>query len=83
MISTESRSVIQRAKVLYESQYRGEMERTNFGKFICIEPESRQYFLGDTFDDAVDAALEAFPNRLTFTLKVGQSTALHLGVATL
>lgn len=83
MISTDSRTVMQNAKTLYESTLRHEMERTSLGKFVCIEPESGQYFLGETFDDAVDAALDAFPDRLTFTLRVGHPTALHLGVVAL
>lgn len=83
MVSNESQSVIQRAKAIYESQFRVEMEQANLGKFMCIEPDSGKFFLGDTFDEAVNAALEAFPDRLTFTLQIGQATALHLGVVAL
>jgi hypothetical protein len=83
VISAISQSVIKRAKALYDLQLRSDMERTNLGRFITIEPESGKYFLGDNFDEAVDAALDAFPDRLTFTLQIGQPTALHLGVVAL
>jgi hypothetical protein len=83
MISTESQAVIQKAKLLYESQLRDKLEKTSLGKFVCIEPESGKYFLGGTFDDAVNAAVDALPDRLTFTLRVGYPTALHLGVVAL
>jgi len=83
MISTDSQAVMQKAKSLYETRLRDEYERTSPGKFICIEPESGKCFLGETLDDAVNAALDAFPDRLTFTLRVGHPTALHLGVAVL
>jgi hypothetical protein len=83
MVSPDSQSVIQRAKSLYESKLRDELERTDSGKFVCIEPNSGQYFLGETLDDAVDAALDSFPDRLTFTVRIGHPTALHLGVVVL
>jgi hypothetical protein len=83
MISPDLQAVKKRAKSLYESRLRDDLERTSLGKFLCIEPESGQYFLGETFDDAVDAALDAFPDRLTFTLRVGYPAALHLGVVAL
>ncbi len=48
--------------------------------FVCIEPESGDYFLGKSFDDAVNQAIDAYPDRLTHTLRVGHAAALHLGV---
>jgi hypothetical protein len=36
-------------------------------------------FLGKTFDDAVNKAIDAYPDRLTHTLRIGHSAALHLG----
>ena len=80
MISEESRAVAEKARTIYESQLREELERKHSGEFACIEPVSGSYFLGDTFDQAVNAAIDAFPERLTHTLRIGQSAALHLGV---
>jgi hypothetical protein len=79
MISAESRSVIERAKAFYNEELRQSMERTSPGKFITIEPDSGRYFLGDTFDESVNAALDALNDQLTFTIQVGQATAIHLG----
>ena len=50
------------------------------GEFACIEPESGECFLGKTLDEAVNKALDAYPDRLTHTLRVGHAAALHLGV---
>jgi hypothetical protein len=80
MLSEESKTVAENARRLYESQWRAELEREHFGKFACVEPASGRYFLGDTFDEAVNAALDAFPDRITYTLRIGSSAALHLGV---
>ena len=82
MISDESRAVAEKARTLYEQELRARLESTHAGRFLCIEPQSRSYYLGDTLDEAVHAALEAFPDRLTHTLRIGHSAALHLGVLT-
>ena len=80
MVSDHTRSVAERAKVIYENQLRAELEKTQHGKYVAIEPESGDHFLGETFDEAVNAAIDAHPCRLTHTIRVGHVAALHLGV---
>jgi hypothetical protein len=79
MLTGESQRVADRAKRLYEEEYRQTLEKSHLGAFVCIEPESGEYFLGETFDDAVNKAIDAHPDRLTHTLRVGHAAALHLG----
>jgi hypothetical protein len=80
VISAESKAVAENARRIYESQWRAELEQKHSGRYACIEPVSGRYFLGDTFDQAVNAAIDAFPDRLTHTLRIGHHAALHLGV---
>jgi hypothetical protein len=80
VISEESKAVAASARRIYESQLRKELEQTHSGRFVCIEPVSGSYFLGNTVDEAVNAAIDAFPKRLTHTLRIGHPAALHLGV---
>ena len=80
MLRGETQRVADRAKRLYEEKYRQSLEEHHMGAFVCIEPESGDYFLGKTFDDAVNQAIDAYPDRLTHTLRVGHAAALHLGV---
>lgn len=79
MISEESKAVAADARRIYESQLREELEQKHSGRYACIEPVSGRYFLGDTFDQAVNAAIDVFPERLTYTLRIGDPAALHLG----
>ena len=79
MLTGESQRVAEEAKRLYETKYRPILEKTHWGDFVCIEPESGDYFLGNTFDDAVNKAIDAHPDHLTHTLRVGHAAALHLG----
>ncbi len=80
MLSDESKQIAIKSKKLYDEQLREKLEVSSHGKFVCIEPQSGEYFVGDTFDDAVNKAIDAYPDRLTRTLRVGHSAALHLGV---
>jgi hypothetical protein len=80
MLTGESRRVADRAKRLYEEELRQTLEASHLGAFVCIEPESGDYFLGQTFDDAVNKAIDAHPDRLTHTLRIGHTAAIHLGV---
>jgi hypothetical protein len=80
MVSEESRGVAEIARRIYDSRLRAELEPKHTGRYLCIEPLSGRYFLGDSFDEAVNAAIDAFPDRLTHTLRIGHSAAFHLGV---
>jgi hypothetical protein len=79
MLTGESKRVADQAKRLYQEQFQQTLETSHWGAFVCIEPQSGEYFLGETFDDAVNQAIDAHPDRLTHTLRVGHDAALHLG----
>ncbi len=79
MLSEESALVARKAVKIYESRLREEVEQKYHGQYLCIEPESGDYFLGDTFDRAVNRAIDAHPDRLTHTLRIGHPAVLHLG----
>ena len=56
MVSDDTRSVIERAKRIYADQLQSLLEPQHTNRFVAIEPESGEYFLGDTFDEAVKFA---------------------------
>lgn len=80
MVSAETKSVIDRAKQMYASQLQDDLEAQHMDRFVAIEPESGDYFLGDTFDEAVKAARTKHPNRLSHTIRIGHRAAFHIGV---
>ena len=79
MVSADTRAVIDRAKRIYAEQLQTTLERHNANRYVAIEPESGEYFLGDTFDEAVKAARARHPYRLTHTIWIGHRAAFHLG----
>jgi hypothetical protein len=80
MLTTETKSVILRAKQIYAERLQSDLETSHMNRFVSIEPESGEHFLGDTFDEAVRLARQKFPTRLSHTIRVGHGPAFHIGV---
>jgi hypothetical protein len=80
MVSAETKSVIDRAKQIYANQLQNDFESQHMDRFVAIEPESGEYFLGDTFDEAVKSARTKYPTRLSHTIRIGHRAAFHIGV---
>lgn len=79
MVSAETKSVIDRAKQIYANRLRTDLESEHMDRFVAIEPESGEYFLGDTLDEAVKSARAKYPNRLSHTIRIGHPAAFHIG----
>jgi len=79
MVAAETSAIIERAKQIYAERLQDALELQHRGRFVAIEPESGDYFLGDTFDEAVKAARVRHPDRLSHTVRVGHRAAFHLG----
>lgn len=80
MLSENAKKISAQAKQLYADKLRGKLESSDHGKYVCIEPKSGDFFVGETFDDAVNLAIDAHPDRQTHTLRIGHDAAIHLGV---
>jgi len=78
MVSAETKSVIERAKQIYVSQLQADLESQHIDRFVAIEPDSGDYFLGDTFDEAVKSARTKYPSRISHTIKIGHGAAFHI-----
>jgi hypothetical protein len=79
MVSADTKSVIERAKRIYAEQLQAVLETQHRDRFVAIEPESGEYFLGDTFDEAVKSARAKHPSRLSHTIRIGHRAAFHMG----
>ena len=79
MVSADTKSVIERAKRIYADQLQAVLEPHHPDRFVAIEPDSGDYFLGDSFDEAVKSAMAKHPSRLSHTIRIGHRAAFHLG----
>ena len=79
MVSLEGKTIIDRAKRIYADRLQLDLERDHLNRFVSIEPDSGEFFLGDTLDEAVQSAVKKYPTRRSFTIRIGHRAALHLG----
>ena len=63
--------VARRAKEIYNTRLRAELERTHYGQFCAIDPDSGEYFLSKSMSDAMAAGRTAHPDRKFFLLRIG------------
>ena len=82
MISDETRSVAERAKMIYADRLQTKLEAEHPQRHVAIEPDSGDFFLGDSFGEAVRAARDVHPNRISFVIQIGHEAAVHLGGVT-
>ena len=70
---------LKRANLIYDTRLRSELERTHPDFFVAIEPESGDYFLGETLSEAAEAAGKFHVKSRTCIMRVGHQAALHIG----
>jgi hypothetical protein len=80
MVSEQTRDIIQKGEAIYRAKLQATLEASHPNKFLAIEPDSGDYFFGDTLSAAIQAARAAHPGRLSYALRIGHPAAVHLGV---
>jgi hypothetical protein len=80
VLSNETKSVIDGAKRIYAERLQSTLEVEHANRFVAIEPESGEFFLGDSFDEAVKSARQKYPARLSHTIRIGHRAAFHIGI---
>jgi hypothetical protein len=81
MVSANIDALVHQAESLYRDSLRAQLEASHQDEFVAIEPVSGDYFLGKTLSDAIGAARDAHPNRLSPALRIGHETTVHFGVS--
>lgn len=59
---------------IYET-IRLQFEPAQNGKFMAIDIESKDTFIGNTSSEAVELARKAYPNKVFYVVKIGFSAA--------
>jgi hypothetical protein len=80
VVSAETRSLVVRAKRIYAERLQSELEATQLNRFVAIEPDSGDDFLGDTLGEAMRSARIKHPARPSHVIRIGHPAALHMGV---
>lgn len=71
----------ERGQKFYQEKLQALLEPEQIGKFVAIEPETGQYFVGETDRDALWAGRAALPDKLFFLVRIGYEAAHKIGGA--
>jgi hypothetical protein len=82
MISEQSKAIADKSKIIYDERLRSALEAEHRDKFVAIEPESGDFFVGATYGESVMAARNAHPQRIAFVIRIGHDAAIQLGALT-
>jgi hypothetical protein len=80
MTRSDVNEFVQRAEAIYSSRLQAILEPAHIDEFVAIEPQSGNYFLGKTLNEAARAARKAYPDRLTHAMRIGHRAAIHFGM---
>ena len=64
--TTPSDDLVERGRNTYKQKLASILEPSHLGEFVAVEPDSAQYFLGNTTSAALVAARAAMPNNLFY-----------------
>ena len=71
--------IVELGKRFYDEHLKSVLEPQDNGKFVAIEPESEQYFVGQTDVEAAKKGKDAFPQKVLFLARIGFPTAHKIG----
>ena len=71
--------VTELGKKFYEEKLKVILEPLENGKFVAIEPETEQYFLGSTAIEAIKTGNANFPDKILFLTRIGFPAAHKVG----
>jgi len=76
MVSPELDELVRRAEDLYAQKLRSKLEASHQDDFVAVEPISGDFFLGKTLSQALSAARDAHPDRLSHAIRVPEARQL-------
>lgn len=69
-VPPNTQEVLKKGKEIYENK-KAEFESANIGKYITIEIDSGDYFIGDTREVAVAEARVKYPRNILYVRRIG------------
>lgn len=78
MTQASLKEIVARAKEIYARKYQKQFEEQLSGKYVAIDVESEEAYVGDTEMEAFENAKAAFPDRLFHLIKIGEPNAFRM-----
>jgi hypothetical protein len=67
----ESAARAEKGKAIYERELKKILEPKFNGKIVCIDYDTKEFFIGRDVDSAMQKAAKKYPNKIFFLTKVG------------
>ena len=80
-LTPQQQAFLESAKRLYEDRWRVQLEATNFGSVIALEPESGDYVLGRDYREVDAASRQRFGSQPVYIFRIGGGGAVRIGGA--
>jgi len=61
-----------RGKEIYEEKLKGQLEPKYNGKYVAIEVDSGEHFIGETKNEASESGKERFPDKMFVIRRIGE-----------
>jgi hypothetical protein len=73
------KQVAQKGEQIYQEKLKPILEPKENGRFVTVEVNSGEYFLGDSLLETLQHAHQKYPDRLFRTIKVGAEGVFKMG----
>ncbi|MDP3795096.1 MAG: hypothetical protein Q8R13_04170 [bacterium] len=71
--NTDIQKIAEKGKEIYE-KVKSKYEPANIGKFLAIETDSGEIFMGENSVEAVSVAKERFADKIFYVVKIGHES---------
>ena len=71
VLVADKRQIATKGKAIYQ-RLQTDLEKEYLGRFVAIEVESGDYFVGETLTEADAKAREKYPDRVFYVVRVGR-----------
>ncbi len=71
--------IAQKGQQLYEERLKPDLEPRQNGKFVVVEVETGEYFIGESILEALQKAKEKHPEKLFHTIRIGYPGVFKMG----
>ncbi|MGH7598273.1 MAG: hypothetical protein ACREOI_18110 [bacterium] len=68
-------AIIQKGERIYSRRLKAKLEKKYFGKIVAIDPDTGEYFIGDTILEAVKKGRKKHPGTVFHSIRVGYPAA--------
>lgn len=64
-------AIVKKGEAIYSERLKTKLEKKYFGKMVAIDPETGDYFIGDTILEAVEKGRKTHPGTVFHSIRVG------------